>query len=110
MSIAFEVDEYESTERAAALVADHKTVVRRISRMIEMWRYQENFTLAEICDELNVTEPTARKYLGKLRKIGLVIGERVKGKYRYRLSYDGFRVWLNEFTKKIREPIQKMAG
>lgn len=110
LPVALKKNEYEGTERIAALVASREEVVRRITRLIELWRYKRYYTLDEICDELNTTERTARDDIGRLRKIGLVMGENIDGVYRYRLSYDGFKVWIKEFTKKVLDPVQKMAA
>lgn len=109
MAVALKEDKYKGTERVAALVASREEVIRRIAQLIELWRYKRYYTLDEICEELGTTERTAQDDIGRLRRIGLVMGEKVDGVYSYRLSYDGFKIWLKEFTKKILDPIQKMV-
>lgn len=110
MAVALKEDKYEGTERVAALVANREEVVQRIARLIELWRYKRYYSLDEICKELGTTERTARDDIGRLRKIGLVMGEKIEGVYCYRLSYGGFKVWLKEFRKKVLDPIQKIVA
>ena len=90
-------------EDLLSLLANNKKTRELLKSLILTLRGRE-MTKEELLEELDISEKQFKNLTKRLRKVGLLVGEKRKDRYVYRLSYEGFGMWL----KMLRDTVYNL--